>query len=164
LFTVVPAVEIYLLFKIGGSIGAFNTVFIVIITGIVGASLAKSQGLSILMKIQGELNKGGMPANQIIHGLMVFAGGLLLLTPGFMTDIFGLSLVLPGTRHVLMVFVKKMIEEAMKNGNFNFQTFGQTGGFEHPQTHESHTQYETESQPQSHLDGDVFEADFTKKE
>lgn len=128
LFTVVPALELYLLFTIGSQIGALNTIGIIILTGVVGASLARSQGFSILMKIQNEFNRGGMPGKEIIHGLMVFAGGLLLLTPGFMTDIIGFSLVFPGTRHVLFVFVQKMVMNALKNGNIRFDTFASRGG------------------------------------
>ncbi|MFT6633711.1 MAG: UPF0716 protein FxsA [Bacteriovoracaceae bacterium] len=175
LFTVVPAVEIFLLFKIGGQIGGLNTVFVVISTGIIGASLAKSQGLSILMKIQGEMNKGSLPGNEIIQGLMIFAGGLLLLTPGFMTDFFGLSLVMPGTRHFLMFWVKKLITQAMKNGNLNFQTFGagaQGGGFSYSSTsaggfpgeQSPFEQFETrESSLNEQIDGDVIEAEYTEK-
>lgn len=172
LFTVVPAVEIFLLFEIGSKIGAGNTMLIILVTGVLGASLAKSQGLSILMKIQNEVNQGSLPGNQIIQGLMVFAGGILLLTPGFATDIFGFSLVLPGSRHLLMFWVKKMIDHAMKNGNINFQSFGTKsgGGFS------SHTSNQTESMnglfeeelnphnKTSEIDGDIIEAEYTKKD
>lgn len=184
LFTVIPALEIFLLFKIGAQIGGFNTVFIVIATGIIGASLAKSQGLSILMKIQNEVNKGGVPGNAIIQGLMVFAGGLLLLTPGFMTDIFGFSLVMPGPRHLLMFWVKKLVVKAMQNGNLNFQSFGSNGrgGF-YSYTSTSTSGHHSNSgqnpfeafeqmraeqmrseQPETKIEGDVIEAEFTRKD
>lgn len=165
LFTVIPAVEIFLLFKIGGQIGGVNTVFIVIGTGIIGASLAKTQGLSILMKIQDEVNKGALPGNQIIQGLMIFAGGLLLLTPGFVTDLFGLSLVMPGTRHLLMFWVKRLIEKAMKNGNLNFKTFsghgGTSGGFSYSSTNGSDI---FQDHRHEKVDGDIIEAEYSKKE
>jgi UPF0716 protein FxsA len=126
LFTVVPALELYLLFAIGAKIGGLNTILVIITTGILGAALAKSQGLQILRNIQDQANRGELPGDQIIQGLMVFAGGLLLLTPGFMTDVIGFSLVLPGTRHLLMVLVKKMLHNSIQNGNF--QVFGMGGG------------------------------------
>ena len=137
LFTVVPALELYLLFTIGSEIGALNTIMIIILTGVVGASLARSQGFSILMKIQNEFNQGGIPGKEIIHGLMVFAGGLLLLTPGFMTDILGFCLVFPGTRHILFVFVHKLVMNALKNGNIRFNSFGSQSakGFYYSSTH-----------------------------
>jgi UPF0716 protein FxsA len=174
LFTVVPAIEIFLLFKIGGEIGGINTLFVIISTGIIGASLAKSQGLQILMKIQESTQRGEVPGSQIIQGLMVFAGGLLLLTPGFLTDIFGFSLVMPGTRHLLMIWVKKMIEKGMKSGNMNFQSFGQggRGGAQYTYTSSqngtSQNPFERFNQTQNHVEKNdeiapgVFEAEFKK--
>ena len=112
LFTVVPALELYLLFSIGAEIGILNTVAIIFLTGVTGAYLAKSQGLYIIYRLQKELSEGKMPAEQILHGLIVFGGGLLLLTPGFMTDIFGFCMVLPGTRHLIMKFAYRYFERA----------------------------------------------------
>ena len=164
LFTVVPALELYLLFKIGGEIGGLNTVMIVIGTGIVGAALAKSQGLQILMKIQNEVNRGAIPGNAIVQGLMIFAGGLLLITPGFMTDIVGFSLVFPGSRHLLVFFVKKLIDKMMVEGNLNFQTFsaGRAGGFTYT-SHKTYGQPFEQNSSNEKLDGDVFEAEYTRK-
>lgn len=163
LFIFIPAVEIYLLFKIGGEIGGLNTFLVIVVTGFLGAALARSQGVMILSQIQREMNSGELPAKPIIHGLMVFAGGLLLLTPGFVTDIVGFSLVMPGTRHILFVWVQKMLDNAMKSGKFKFQTFsagnmGNNNPFMHQQS-DLHN-----SDQQSELDGDVFEAEFERKE
>lgn len=152
LFTVIPALEIYLLFKMGGEFGALNTIWFVIATGVIGASLAKSQGLAILQKIQAEMQNGGVPGKQIIQGLMIFAGGLLLLTPGFITDFTGFCLVMPGPRHLLMVFVSKMLEKAIKNGNFQFQAHNFGSGM-HSSSHQS-----------EQLPSDVFEAEYEVKE
>ncbi len=170
LFTVVPAVEIFLLFKVGGQIGGFNTFLIVILTGIVGASLAKTQGLSILMKIQEKTSQGELPGDQIIQGLMVFAGGLLLLTPGFATDILGFSLVMPGTRHLLLIWVRKMVEKAMVNGKFQFKTFNagsSSGGFYSYTSTSSHSQHnpfeEFSTKGDTQIEGDTIEAEYTVK-
>ncbi len=150
LFTIVPALEIFLFIEIGGKIGAFNTFAIVIVTGIVGATLAKSQGLAILQKIQNELNQGALPADQIIHGLLVFGGGLLLLTPGFLTDILGLSMVFPGTRHLLIGLTKEMIDKGMKSGKIHVYT-NNNAGFA----------YE-EKRSETNIDN-IIEADFSHK-
>jgi UPF0716 protein FxsA len=170
LFTLVPAIEIYLLFTIGGEIGALNTVVVVITTGVVGASLAKSQGLSILTKIQDEMQGGGLPGKSIIHGLMVFAGGLMLMTPGFMTDILGFSLVMPGPRHILFVWVQKLVVAAMKNGNLNFQSFGTAGqtnsgsGFHSYSSHSSTGPRASETRNlNSEVEPGVFEAEYSQK-
>ncbi len=154
LFTVVPALEIFLLFKIGSEIGGFNTFMIVIITGILGAALAKSQGLMILQNLQQEMQKGELPANHIIQGLMVFAGGLLLLTPGFVTDILGFSLVLPGTRHLLMLWVKRLIGKAIQNGNVQFYSFSQ-----HSYRQDGFSSHKNKS----NKDNNIIEAEFKHK-
>ncbi len=158
MFTVIPALELYLLFEVGSEIGAINTILVIIFTGFLGASLAKSQGLSILMKIQNKMNHGELPGDQIVQGLMVFAGGLLLLTPGFMTDIVGFSLVLPGTRHLLIGFVRKSIDQMMKSENVRFYHF-QSGNFQSRGGFQSSSHFE-----QRVHDPNIIEADFTHKQ
>ncbi len=172
LFTVVPALELFLLFKIGAQIGGFNTFMIVILTGVLGAALAKSQGLTILMKVQQEMQRGELPGNQIIQGFMVFGGGLLLLTPGFMTDILGFAMVLPGTRHLLMMWIKKLIERGVRNGDVYFRSFGTgSGGGFYSYTYNSHKQNQNDThafgghpRPGSQIDSDTFEAEYHKKD
>jgi len=128
LFTVVPALEFYLLFNIGSQIGAFYTFSIIILTGIAGAGLAKTQGLIILSKVQSEISGGKLPGDQILHGFLVFGGGLLLLTPGFLTDITGFCMVIPGSRHIILVFIKKMFKNGIQSGNIKFSSFGSSFG------------------------------------
>ena len=150
LFTVVPAMELYLLFQLGGAIGGVNTILVIFVTGILGASLARSQGLNILTKIQTDMQRGLVPADQIIHGLMVFAGGLLLITPGIITDFVGLSLVFPLTRHVLIGFVKQVLQRAIENGQLHFSSFSTASN-----------NYE-QARSESHKDH-IFEAEYTEK-
>ncbi len=126
LFTLLPALEFYLLFKIGSQIGAINTLGLIILTGVVGAFLAKREGLSIIYKIQDQLQLGALPGREIIHGFLVFGGGLLLLTPGFITDFLGLAMVFPGSRHLIVVFLQKWLIHAMEKGTvqvFTSRTF-----------------------------------------
>ncbi len=164
LFTVIPAIEIYLLFSIGAQIGGLNTLAVVILTGIVGASLAKSQGLAILASIQNDLNKGALPTNQLTHGLLVFGGGLLLLTPGFLTDIMGLSMVFPGTRHLLVVFLKEYFERAIKSGNIKFASFGTSGGGFNYSSNGTRPGPESFTQTvNKEVEPGVFEAEFKEK-
>jgi UPF0716 protein FxsA len=165
LFTVIPALEIYLLFSIGGQIGGLNTLFVVIATGILGASLAKTQGLSILHKIQTDLNKGAIPTDQFTHGLLVFGGGLLLLTPGFLTDVLGISMVFPGTRHVIASYVKHLFAKGIASGNVHFSSsfggFSSQGGFGKGFDSE---QFEQRDSGPRQVDSNTFEAEFEKKE
>ncbi|EQC43026.1 FxsA cytoplasmic membrane protein [Bacteriovorax sp. BSW11_IV] len=163
LFTLLPALEIYLLFSIGGEIGGINTLIIVLTTGFVGAGLARSQGLSILAEIQQKLQTGAIPAQQIIHGLMIFAGGLLLMTPGFVTDIMGLAMVVPGSRHILAAFAQKYFAKAIQSGNVQFSTFGmgRGGGFSY-NSYENGTNYARPNGPRQ-VAPDTFEAEFHEK-
>lgn len=161
LFTVIPAIEIYLLFSIGGQIGGLNTFFLVLTTGIIGATLAKSQGAAMLAKIQGELAQGRVPANSFIHGLLIFGGGLLLLTPGFITDILGLSMVLPLTRHLWMLYAKKFFMKSIETGNVQFYSFKNGGGFStySGNAYNSRARHEGTRK----IDENTFEVDYEKK-
>lgn len=166
LFTIVPAIEIYLLIKIGSQLGGLNTISIVILTGIVGAALAKSQGLAIINKIQHDLTRGSLPADQIIHGLLVFGGGLLLLTPGFLTDIFGLCMVIPGTRHLLVQLMKTQFQKGIQNGNIFFSSnMGQfkSNGFNSNGYSHSSNSFDYNSHEPDQTLGDVIEVDFVEK-
>ncbi|MFH1415651.1 MAG: FxsA family protein [Elusimicrobiota bacterium] len=106
LFTALPLIELVLLLKIGSYIGIFNTISIVLFTGITGAYLAKTQGLAVLGKIQNELNMGSIPGDRLLDGVLILAGGILLLTPGFITDITGFATLIPVTRNMLRQWLK----------------------------------------------------------
>lgn len=124
LFTVIPAFELVLLIKIGTHIGAINTLMIIILTGILGASLARFQGFLVIRKIQENLNKGIMPSAELIDGLMILVGGIVLLTPGFITDALGFLLLIPLTRSIIKALVKTKFEAMIREG-----TLVQTTGF-----------------------------------
>lgn len=117
LFSLIPIVELYLLIKIGGMIGAFNTVLIILVTAIAGAYLTKSQGFIVINKIQQALNEGRMPGSELLHGLCVLIGGFTLLTPGFITDFFGLSMLLPPIREIYVRIAERLIMNKIHKGN-----------------------------------------------
>ena len=116
LFTVVPAFELWLLIKVGSHVGFFNTILIVILTGVAGAFLAKIQGLMTLSRIQQEMAEGRMPAERLIDGIIILCCGLLLLTPGFITDIVGLLGLIPVARTVFKLWLKKKFKDMLKHG------------------------------------------------
>ena len=99
LFTVVPLVELALLIKLGNVIGLWPTIFIVIATGALGAALARSQGTRTVGAIRAELAQGRAPTESLINGLLILVGGVVLLTPGLLTDLLGFSLLIPSTRN-----------------------------------------------------------------
>lgn len=107
LFTLVPLVELYLLIVIGQAIGALPTVLIVVLTGAIGASLARQQGFSVYRRVNAEMNRGRFPANELIDGLLIFASGVTLLTPGIITDVLGFLLLIPITRAPVREFIKR---------------------------------------------------------
>ena len=116
LFTIVPVVELALLIKIGQHIGVSYTLAIVILTGVVGAYLARSQGFRTLRRIQEDINQGLMPAEKIFDGVMILCGGILLLTPGFVTDLIGFMALVPFTRHLIKLWLKRKIKDMIAQG------------------------------------------------
>ncbi|MGI9553662.1 MAG: FxsA family protein [Thermodesulfobacteriota bacterium] len=110
IFILIPLIELVILIKVGSYIGLWPTILIVVLTGILGASLARYQGFMIINKIKSDVNSGRVPAQELIDGLLVLVGGIVLLTPGFLTDIFGFLLLIPQTRFVFKRFVKKHLQ------------------------------------------------------
>jgi|TARA_B100001013_G_scaffold335921_1_gene254758 UPF0716 protein FxsA len=101
LFLTVPLVEIAILIKIGKVIGAGYTIALVIGTAILGAALLRTQGISTLAKVQKNINRGQLPATELIEGLILLISGVLLLTPGFFTDMLGFLALVPILRQRL---------------------------------------------------------------
>ncbi len=97
-FTLIPFLELYLLIKIGSHLGAFTTIFIVLATGFWGAYLAKLEGIKTMTKVRAVLNQGGLPAEEMLDAMLIFVAGIILLTPGFLTDIAGIIILIPKTR------------------------------------------------------------------
>jgi len=118
LFIGLPALEIYTLIKAGEIIGLTATVMLVLATGIAGAYLARSQGLAILNAIQSEMQQGRMPSAQLLDGLLVLIGGIVLLTPGFWTDCLGFALLLPIGRQHLSRLLRRWLEQKIERGEF----------------------------------------------
>lgn len=119
LFTITPIVELYVLFQLADVMGPWTTIGLVLITGVAGAYLAKSEGKLIINKIKMELNAGNLPGNELLNGLCVLIGGALLLTPGIMTDILGFSLVIPGLREIFKTYLKRKFKKVIETGDIN---------------------------------------------
>ncbi len=116
LFTVVPITELALLIKIGQYIGVGYTLGVVIFTGVTGAYLAKMQGLITLRRIQEDVNRGIMPADKLLDGVLILSSGILLLTPGFITDLIGFMGLVPWTRSWFKRWCKRKIEDMISQG------------------------------------------------
>ena len=109
-FTIIPIIEIYLLIEIGSMFGALTAVTLVILTGFLGAFLARMQGLQTLFRIQESLQKGRMPSGELLDALLIVIAGLVLLTPGFLTDSAGFLLLIPATRNFIKYWLQRQIE------------------------------------------------------
>ena len=109
-FTLVPFIEIYLLIKIGAQVGAFNTILIVILTGLLGASLARLEGIKTMTKVRESLNRGELPAEEMLDAMLIFVAGVVLLTPGFITDLTGLALLVPQARFWFKRWLRKKFD------------------------------------------------------
>lgn len=116
LFTLIPILELAILIKVGQYWGVWNTVAVVVLTGVSGALLAKSQGLIVLRKIQEELEEGIMPTDKLLDGFLILCGGIFLLTPGFLTDGVGFIILLPFTRNVIKLWLKRKIRRSLDEG------------------------------------------------
>lgn len=117
LFIAVPIAELALLLKVNEYLHWPNTIALVIITGIVGAFLAKAQGIATLMRIRGDLQSGQIPAPQIMDGVMILVAGALLVTPGLMTDTAGFLLLIPPVRAAIRHHLRKNFEQRIRKGN-----------------------------------------------
>ena len=109
-FTIIPIIEIYLLIEIGSMFGALTAVTLVILTGFLGAFLARMQGLQTLNRIQESLHEGRMPSGELLDALLIVIAGLVLLTPGFLTDSAGFLLLIPATRNSIKYWLRRQIE------------------------------------------------------
>ena len=109
-FTIIPIIEIYLLIEIGSMFGALTAVTLVILTGFLGAFLARMQGLQTFYRIQKSLREGRMPSGELLDALLIVIAGLVLLTPGFLTDSAGFLLLIPATRNSIKYWLRRQIE------------------------------------------------------
>ncbi len=123
LFTLIPLFELYILIKIGSYFGIFTTILIVIGTGVLGAYLTKQQGFLVWLRIRNEMGQGRFPANELLDGLLLLIAGVVLLTPGLLTDIMGFILLFPVSQHAIREWMKKKLSDMMQNGQVRFSGF-----------------------------------------
>lgn len=112
----VPAIEIVLLLLAGQTIGIFPTFALILLTGIVGAYLAKQQGLATIRDVQDRFQRGTMPGDALLDGICILVGGTLLLTPGFVTDLIGFLLLVPASRKYFKIWLMKFFKNRMDRG------------------------------------------------
>jgi len=154
LFVVIPIIEIAVLMQVGEWLGAWPTVAVVVITAWLGAKNVKQQGVATLHSVQSKMATGEMPSDEIVAGLLLLVAGVLLVTPGFVTDFFGLSLLIPAVRNALIGTVKQGI---------NVQTMGGAPF----QQHQPFNDFEQHQRPEKQRDlnnGSTIEGEYERKE
>ena len=123
LFVMVTIAEISLLIKVGGAIGGFNTILFVILTAVLGAYLVRQQGFATITKLQQETQAGRIPALQIAEGVALLFAGAVLLTPGFITDAIGFTLLIPFTRRIVIALLASKFTQ--NQTGFTYSTHSQ---------------------------------------
>lgn len=123
IFIFVPLMELYVLLEAGRLIGVGATIALIVTTGAAGAWLARSQGVAVLRRMRSETACGQMPASSLIDGALILVGGLLLLTPGFLTDVLGFSFLVPLTRELWRKVLSRWLEEQVRQASVTIHRF-----------------------------------------
>ncbi|MDM5200055.1 FxsA family protein [Fictibacillus enclensis] len=120
LLLIVPAAEIVILVWVGHHIGPLPTFILIVLTSLLGAWLAKKEGLHALRLAQTQLQNGQVPGFVLIDGLCILAGGIFLFTPGFISDLIGVLLLIPPTRAVAKAWLLRYFQRKIKSGQYHF--------------------------------------------
>ena len=147
LFIIVPLVELYLIIEVGSVIGALWTVFLVVMTAVLGVTLLRIQGFNTLNRARQNMEAGTLPAMEMMEGMMLAVGGALLITPGFITDSLGFLCLIPFTRRAMIAYL-------MRRSTIRAQTYYTRGS-----AHSNGSQQE-----QGHQQGRTIEGEFQRKD
>ncbi len=110
IFILVPIIELAVLLELGKHLGLFGTLGLIVLTGVIGAALAKMEGLKLILDIQNEMRFGRIPAPKLVDGVIILVAGVMLITPGLLTDVAGFMLLIPSFRD----FIRKIAREAIR--------------------------------------------------
>lgn len=129
-FVVIPLVELYLLLWVGSLIGFWPTVAITVVTGLLGGGLAKREGMRVYRQWRAALDEMRAPETGIVEGVLVLLGGALLITPGVLTDITGLLLLVPVTRRPIAARVRRAVDARIASGQVQLASFSDDAAFD----------------------------------
>ena len=110
LFIVIPIIELYIIVQVAQTTGVFNSIALLILVSLIGAWLVKAEGTGVLKKIRQQLMNAEMPNKEIVDGGLILLAGALMLTPGFLTDAFGLLLLFPVTRPIFRTLIIRKVK------------------------------------------------------
>lgn len=122
-FITLPVIELLLLLRIGSWLGALPTILLLVVTGVIGAAVARSQGVQVLARIRQDLAAGRPPVGSMVDGALILVAGVLLITPGVITDALGILLLLPPSRTLVRRFLGKRMKRMVDTGAAQFTIF-----------------------------------------
>ena len=122
LFIGLPALELIFLLEISQFVGTLNTLILIFVTGLLGVFLVRQQGVSLYFQLRRQVASGQLPSDILFNGFLVFIGGLFLITPGFITDVWGFLMVFPFTRSILLFVLKRIVEHNIRKGSLQVYT------------------------------------------
>lgn len=129
MFISIPICEVLLLIEASDRIGAWNTFSLVLASAFLGLWLTRREGRQVIFQLRKDTGRGVLPAESLLHGILVFIGGILLIIPGFITDVMGLALLIPFARNWVAGYLKMSLQKSMREGKFQVRTFSSQGGF-----------------------------------
>lgn len=125
LFLVVPVVELVVIVQVGREIGVLNTIALLIVVGLVGAVLVRREGVGVMRRVQGAIARGEVPAREVVDGFLILFAGALLLTPGFVSDVLAVVLLVPPARAGVRALI---LRSATRRGGFVRLLVARPGG------------------------------------
>ena len=167
LFVLIPIIEIAVLMNVGAWLGVWPTVVIVILTAWLGAKNVRQQGIATMNSVQTKLAQGQAPSDEIVAGLMLLVAGVLLVTPGFVTDFFGLSLLIPQVRAGIVSLVQKRM--LINQAYFSHQSQANQSGHVYQHGNEDHSQSHSPFNKQIHSEkpqhqGNTIDGEYERKD
>ena len=138
-FIILPILEMLVLIKVGGMIGAWNTVALVLLGGIIGLQVIRQQGLSTMIKAQQKMASGELPATEMVEGFMIAMGGGLMMLPGLLTDVLGVLLLIPPVRKYIIGRMVASGRWRVQQTNIYEAEFNRETHWDSEQTHIRHT-------------------------
>lgn len=155
LFVILPIAEIMLLINVAGSIGSWNTFFVVIVTAFFGAYFVRQQGFALIQQLQTKLAEGQSPTTEMAEGILLLIAGVLLITPGFLTDALGFLFTLPFSRGPIAKLIMVKIISRQSGAGFQFHASSQQ---------QSQQGFHNGFKPKSDQDGEIIEGEIIESD
>ncbi len=152
LFVIIPFTELMILLKVGALWGVWPTLGLIILTAGIGFQLFRYQGLKLLSEIQVKMNQGQMPSNELLEGAMVLVAGVLMITPGLLTDVVGLICLIPITRKILLKWAQKHVVARVQTHAHIYQQTGYSHTYEGEYSEENKPSAQPKSSSSSQIE------------